>query len=184
VDCEEVGIESHRVELDTDAPTEDLYDVIEDLNGDPSVHGILVQMAVPDHVDERRVRRAIDPMKDVDGFHSANVGRLVASNDRCWPCTRHGIQKLLEACDVETEDADAVIVDRSNIVGKPLANLLLQKQGDGNATVTACSRRGRTPRSRWTSTSIATGSSSTRPSTHTRRPGPDDAGLRRRRCRW
>jgi methylenetetrahydrofolate dehydrogenase (NADP+)/methenyltetrahydrofolate cyclohydrolase len=140
-DCEEVGIESHHVELDTDAPAEDLYDAIEDLNGDPSVHGILVQMPVPDHVDERRVLRAVDPMKDVDGFHPANVGRLVAGNDRYRPCTPHGIQKLLEAYDVETEGADAVIVGRSNIVGKPLANLLVQKRGDGNATVTVCHSR-------------------------------------------
>ena len=140
-DCEEVGIESHHVELDTDAPAEDLYDAIEDLNGDPSVHGILVQMPVPDHVDERRVLRAVNPMKDVDGFHPANVGRLVAGNDRYRPCTPHGVQKLLEAYDVETEGADAVIVGRSNIVGKPLANLLLQKRGDGNATVTVCHSR-------------------------------------------
>ena len=140
-DCEEVGIESHHVGLDTDAPAEDLYDAIEDLNGDPSVHGILVQMPVPDHVDERRVLRAVDPMKDVDGFHPANVGRLVAGNDRYRPCTPHGVQKLLEAYDVETEGADAVIVGRSNIVGKPLANLLLQKRGDGNATVTVCHSR-------------------------------------------
>jgi methylenetetrahydrofolate dehydrogenase (NADP+)/methenyltetrahydrofolate cyclohydrolase len=140
-DCEEVGIESHHVELDTDAPAEDLYDAIEDLNGDPSVHGILVQMPVPDHVDERRVLRAVDPMKDVDGFHPANVGRLVAGNDRYRPCTPHGVQKLLEAYDVETEGADAVIVGRSNIVGKPLANLLVQKRGDGNATVTVCHSR-------------------------------------------
>jgi methylenetetrahydrofolate dehydrogenase (NADP+)/methenyltetrahydrofolate cyclohydrolase len=140
-DCEEVGIESHHVELDTDAPAEDLYDAIEDLNGDPSVHGILVQMPVPDHVDERRVLRAVDPMKDVDGFHPANVGRLVAGNDRYRPCTPHGVQKLLEAYDVETEGADAVIVGRSNIVGKPLANLLLQKREDGNATVTVCHSR-------------------------------------------
>ena len=140
-DCEEVGIESHHVELDTDAPAEDLYDAIEDLNGDPSVHGILVQMPVPDHVDERRVLRAVDPMKDVDGFHPANVGRLVAGDDRYRPCTPHGVQKLLEAYDVETEGADAVIVGRSNIVGKPLANLLVQKRGDGNATVTVCHSR-------------------------------------------
>jgi len=140
-DCEEVGIESHHVELDPDAPAEDLYDAIEDLNGDPSVHGILVQMPVPDHVDERRVLRAVDPMKDVDGFHPANVGRLVAGNDRYRPCTPHGVQKLLEAYDVETEGADAIIVGRSNIVGKPLANLLVQKRADGNATVTVCHSR-------------------------------------------
>jgi methylenetetrahydrofolate dehydrogenase (NADP+)/methenyltetrahydrofolate cyclohydrolase len=140
-DCEEVGIGSHHVELATDAPAADLFDTIEDLNADPAVHGILVQMPVPDHVDDRRVLRAIDPLKDVDGFHPTNVGRLVAGNDRYRPCTPHGVQKLLEAHDVETEGADAVIVGRSNIVGKPLANLLLQKREDGNATVTVCHSR-------------------------------------------
>ncbi len=140
-DCEEVGIESRHVELDPSAPAEALYDTVDDLNDDPAVHGILVQMPVPDHVDDRRVLRAIDPMKDVDGFHPENVGRLVAGNDRYRPCTPHGIQKLLEAYDVDTAGADAVVVGRSNIVGKPLANLLLQKRGDGNATVTVCHSR-------------------------------------------
>ena len=140
-DCEEVGIESVHVEIDPDAPAEELYGTVEDLNADADVHGILVQMPVPDHVDDRRVLRAIDPVKDVDGFHPENVGRLVAGNDRYRPCTPHGVQKLLEAYDVETEGADAVIVGRSDIVGKPLANLLLQKRDDGNATVTVCHSR-------------------------------------------
>ena len=140
-DCEEVGIDGIHVELDPEAPADELYDTIDDLNGDPSVHGILVQMPVPNHVDDRRVLRAIDPVKDVDGFHPENVGRLVAGNDRYRPCTPHGVQKLLEAYDVETEGADAVVVGRSDIVGKPLANLLLQKREDGNATVTVCHSR-------------------------------------------
>ncbi|MEF8806663.1 bifunctional methylenetetrahydrofolate dehydrogenase/methenyltetrahydrofolate cyclohydrolase FolD [Natronomonas sp.] len=140
-DCEEVGINGIHVEIDPDAPAEELYDTIDDLNADPEVHGILVQMPVPDHVDDRQVLRSIDPIKDVDGFHPENVGRLVAGNDRYRPCTPHGVQKLLEAYDIETEGADAVIVGRSNIVGKPLANLLLQKAPDGNATVTVCHSR-------------------------------------------
>jgi methylenetetrahydrofolate dehydrogenase (NADP+)/methenyltetrahydrofolate cyclohydrolase len=140
-DCEEVGIDGIHVEIDPEAPAEELYDTIDELNADPSVNGILVQMPVPEHVDERRVLRRIDPVKDVDGFHPENVGRLVAGNDRYRPCTPHGIQKLLEAYEVETEGADAVIVGRSNIVGKPLANLLLQKADDGNATVTVCHSR-------------------------------------------
>ena len=140
-DCEEVGIESVHVEIDSDAPAGELYDAVEELNADPEVHGILVQMPVPDHVDERRVLRSVDPVKDVDGFHPENVGRLVAGNDRYRPCTPHGVQKLLAAYDVETEGADAVVVGRSNIVGKPLANLLLQKAEDGNATVTVCHSR-------------------------------------------
>jgi methylenetetrahydrofolate dehydrogenase (NADP+)/methenyltetrahydrofolate cyclohydrolase len=140
-DCEEVGIDGIHVEIDPDAPAEELYDTIDELNADPTVNGILVQMPVPEHVDERRVLRRIDPVKDVDGFHPENVGRLVAGNDRYRPCTPHGIQKLLEAYEIETESADAVIVGRSNIVGKPLANLLLQKADDGNATVTVCHSR-------------------------------------------
>ncbi len=140
-DCEEVGINGIHVEIDTDAPPEELYETIDDLNADPDVHGILVQMPLVDGVDSRRVLRSIDPMKDVDGFHPENVGRLVAGNDRYRPCTPHGVQKLLDAYDIETEGADAVIVGRSNIVGKPLANLLLQKAPDGNATVTVCHSR-------------------------------------------
>ena len=140
-DCEEVGIDGIHVEIDTDAPPAELYDTIDDLNGDPGVHGILVQMPLVDGIDERRVLRSIDPMKDVDGFHPENVGRLVAGNDRYRPCTPHGVQKLLEAYDIETEGADAVVVGRSNIVGKPLANLLFRKADDGNATVTVCHSR-------------------------------------------
>ncbi len=140
-DCAEVGIESTHVEIETDAPAEELYDTIDELNDDPEIHGILVQMPLVEQVDTRRVLRSIDPMKDVDGFHPENVGRLVAGHDRYRPCTPHGIQKLLEAYDIETEGADAVIVGRSNIVGKPLANLLLQKADDGNATVTVCHSR-------------------------------------------
>ena len=140
-DCAEVGIDGIHVEIDTDAPAEELYDTIEDLNADPDVHGILVQMPLVEQVDTRRVLRSVDPLKDVDGFHPENVGRLVAGNDRYRPCTPHGVQKLLEAYDIETEGADAVIVGRSNIVGKPLANLLIQKAHDGNATVTVCHSR-------------------------------------------
>ncbi|WP_336002779.1 bifunctional methylenetetrahydrofolate dehydrogenase/methenyltetrahydrofolate cyclohydrolase [Halorientalis halophila] len=140
-DCEEVGIEARDVEIDPDAPAEELFDTIDDLNADPEVNGILVQMPVPDHVDDREVLRRIDPLKDVDGFHPENVGRLVAGNARYKPCTPHGIQKLLADANVETEGADAVVVGRSDIVGKPMANLLLQKAEGGNATVTVCHSR-------------------------------------------
>jgi methylenetetrahydrofolate dehydrogenase (NADP+)/methenyltetrahydrofolate cyclohydrolase len=98
-------------------------------------------MPVPDHVDTRTVLSRVDPMKDVDGFHPENVGRLVAGNARFKPCTPHGIQKLLEAYDVETEGAEAVVVGRSDIVGKPMANLLIQKAPLGNATTTVCHSR-------------------------------------------
>ena len=139
--CDEVGIEGIHIELDADAPAAELYDTIDDLNADDDVHGILVQMPLPDHVDEDAVLEQIDPRKDVDGFHPENVGKLVAGNARFRPCTPHGVQRLLAAEDIETEGKDIVVVGRSNIVGKPLANLLLQKAPDGNATVTVCHSR-------------------------------------------
>ncbi|WP_227373573.1 bifunctional methylenetetrahydrofolate dehydrogenase/methenyltetrahydrofolate cyclohydrolase [Haladaptatus halobius] len=140
-DCEEVGIESIHVEIDPDAPASELYDTIDELNDDHEVHGILVQMPVPEHVDSRRVLRAIDPTKDADGFHPENVGMLVAGHPRFKPCTPHGVQKLLDSANVDPEGKDVVIVGRSNIVGKPLANLLVQKADGGNATVTVCHSR-------------------------------------------
>ncbi|WP_433624089.1 bifunctional methylenetetrahydrofolate dehydrogenase/methenyltetrahydrofolate cyclohydrolase [Halomicrococcus sp. NG-SE-24] len=140
-DCEEVGIESVHVELDEDAPAEELYDTVEELNRDPDVHGILVQMPLVDQVDERRVLRTVAPEKDVDAFHPENVGRLVAGDARFKPCTPHGIQKLFEHEGVETEGAEAVVVGRSNIVGKPMANLFVQKGPFGNATTTVCHSR-------------------------------------------
>jgi len=139
--CEEVGIRGIHDELDPEAPAEVLFDRVEALNADPSVHGILVQMPVPEQVDDRAVLRRIDPAKDVDGFHPENVGRLVAGDARFKPCTPHGIQRILDTTDVGTEGADVVVVGRSEIVGKPMANLLLQKAPGGNATVTVCHSR-------------------------------------------
>jgi methylenetetrahydrofolate dehydrogenase (NADP+)/methenyltetrahydrofolate cyclohydrolase len=139
--CADLGIESFHHEIDTEAPAEELFDTVESLNADPEVHGILVQMPVPDHVDKRTVLRSIDPVKDVDGFHPENVGRLVAGDARFKPCTPHGVQKLLEAADVDPEGKDAVVVGRSDIVGKPMANLLIQKAPGGNATTTVCHSR-------------------------------------------
>ncbi|MFB6224796.1 MAG: bifunctional methylenetetrahydrofolate dehydrogenase/methenyltetrahydrofolate cyclohydrolase [Haloarcula sp.] len=140
-DCEEVGIEAIDIDIDPDADAAELYDTIEDLNADDDVNGILVQMPVPDHVEDREVLRAIDPLKDVDGFHPENVGRLVAGNARYKPCTPHGIQKLIESAGIDTEGKDAVVVGRSDIVGKPMANLLIQKAPGGNATTTVCHSR-------------------------------------------
>jgi len=140
-DCEEVGIDTVDVELDADAPAEELYDAIDDLNDDSDVNGILVQMPVPDHVDDRRVLRSIGPRKDVDGLHPENIGRLVAGDARFKPCTPHGIQRLLAAADVETEGKEAVVVGRSRLVGKPMANLLIQYGDGGNATTTVCHSR-------------------------------------------
>ena len=140
-DCEEVGIRSFNVEVETDAPARELSDTVSDLNADDDVDGILVQHPVAEHVNYDEVVRRIDPGKDVDGFHPENVGRLVRGDPRFRPCTPHGVQKLLEHRGVETAGADAVVVGRSNIVGKPLANLLARKADDENATVTLCHSR-------------------------------------------
>jgi methylenetetrahydrofolate dehydrogenase (NADP+)/methenyltetrahydrofolate cyclohydrolase len=140
-DCEELGIGTRDIEIDTDAPADELFDVIEDLNTDEDVNAILVQSPVPDHIDYREVLERIDPMKDVDAFHPENVGRMVAGYPRYKPCTPHGIQRLLDAGDVETEGKDAVVVGRSRIVGKPMANLFIQKAPGGNATTTVCHSR-------------------------------------------
>ncbi|MFC6723857.1 bifunctional methylenetetrahydrofolate dehydrogenase/methenyltetrahydrofolate cyclohydrolase [Halobium palmae] len=139
--CEETGIRGIHQELDPDEPAEVLLNRIDELNDDPTVHGILVQMPVPDHVDSRAVLERIDPAKDVDGFHPENVGRLVAGDARFKPCTPHGVQKLLESAGVDPEGKDAVVVGRSDIVGKPMANLLIQKTAGGNATTTVCHSR-------------------------------------------
>jgi len=140
-DCEEVGIDALDIEIDPEADAAELYDTVAELNADDAVNGILVQMPVPDHVDDREVLRAIDPRKDVDGFHPENVGRLVAGDARYKPCTPHGIQKLIESAGVDTEGKEAVVVGRSDIVGKPIANLLIQKAPGGNATTTVCHSR-------------------------------------------
>jgi methenyltetrahydrofolate cyclohydrolase (EC 3.5.4.9)/5,10-methylenetetrahydrofolate dehydrogenase (NADP+) (EC 1.5.1.5) len=139
--CEDIGIDGQTRRLDADQPAEELFDLIEDLNDRSDVHGILVQMPVPDHIDKRRVFRSVDPMKDVDGFHPENVGRLVAGNARYKPCTPHGVQKLLESADIDTAGKEAVVIGRSDIVGKPMANLLIQKAPGGNATTTLCHSR-------------------------------------------
>ena len=137
-DCEELGIDTRDIRLDTDAAATDLFETIDDLNEDDAVDGLLVQSPVPDHVDYREVVERIDPMKDVDAFHPENVGRLVAGYPRYKPCTPHGIQQLLAASGVDTEGADAVVVGRSRIVGKPMANLFVQRAPGGNATTTVC----------------------------------------------
>ncbi|MFC4988595.1 tetrahydrofolate dehydrogenase/cyclohydrolase catalytic domain-containing protein [Saliphagus infecundisoli] len=140
-DCREVGIEDFHRDVDSGADTEELMAVVADLNERADVHGVLVQTPLPDQVDSERALRSVTPLKDVDGFHPENVGRLVRGDPRYRPCTPHGVQKLLDAAGVETEGADAVVVGRSNLVGKPLANLLLRKAPDGNATVTVCHSR-------------------------------------------
>ncbi len=140
-DCEEVGIETRDPEIDAEDTADDLYTLIDELNEDPEVNGILVQLPLPEHVDKQSVIEQIAPEKDVDGFHPENVGRLVGGNARFKPCTPHGIQKLLEAEDIDPEGKHAVVVGRSNIVGKPMANLFIQRDAGGNATTTICHSR-------------------------------------------
>ncbi len=140
-DCEEVGIESVHVEIDPDAPARELYDTVDDLNDDPAVHGILVQTPIADQVDYDEVVRRLDPLKDVDGFHPENVGLLVGGDARFKPCTPHGVQVMLDRAGVDTEGTDAVVIGRSRIVGRPMANLLIQRGEWGNATTTVCHSR-------------------------------------------
>jgi methylenetetrahydrofolate dehydrogenase (NADP+)/methenyltetrahydrofolate cyclohydrolase len=137
--CEECGVESFRHTLPADAPEAELLALIQRLNADPSVHGILVQLPLPPHIDVRRVLEAIAVDKDVDGFHLYNVGGLVVGNSIFPPCTPYGVELLLETTGVDVAGKNVVIVGASNIVGKPMALMLLQKE----ATVTVCHVRTR-----------------------------------------
>ncbi len=132
----EVGMADKSIHLPEDTSEADLLQLIADLNADPTVHGILVQLPLPKHIDEQKVILAIDPDKDVDGFHPVSVGNLVIGNRSFLPCTPHGIIKLLKTMNIPTDGAHAVVVGRSNIVGKPVA--LLMARRDVNATVTIC----------------------------------------------
>ncbi|MBW2645650.1 MAG: bifunctional methylenetetrahydrofolate dehydrogenase/methenyltetrahydrofolate cyclohydrolase FolD [Deltaproteobacteria bacterium] len=139
--CNNLGIYSRRIDLSVDTSEEDLLSLIEKLNNDPQIHGILVQLPLPKHINEARVLYAINPEKDVDGFHPVNVGKMVVGEKCFLPCTPHGVLELLARSGVQTEGAEVVIVGRSNIVGKPVLNLMLQKRPAGNATVTLCHTR-------------------------------------------
>lgn len=131
-----LGIYSERYDLPESTTQEELLSLIDKLNKDPKINGILVQLPLPKHLNETAVLYAIDPRKDVDGFHPVNVGKLMIGEADFLPCTPHGIQQLLIRSGVETSGAEVVVVGRSNIVGKPIANMLLQKQKGANATVT------------------------------------------------
>jgi len=134
----ELGIYSERHDLPADTTESELLALIDRLNRDPKIHGILVQLPLPKHINEEKVLYAIDPKKDVDGFHPVNVGKLMIGEPDYLPCTPHGIQQLLIRSGVKIEGAEVVVVGRSNIVGKPIANILLQKKEGANATVTVC----------------------------------------------
>jgi methylenetetrahydrofolate dehydrogenase (NADP+)/methenyltetrahydrofolate cyclohydrolase len=141
--CEEIGIYSDDNRLSTSISQKELMAHINRLNKDPQIHGILTQLPLPDTIDELEVLMAIDPAKDVDGFHPINVGKMVTGQKAFLPCTPHGVVQLLIKSGVKIEGANVVIVGRSNIVGKPLANILIQKSPLGNATVTVCHTRTR-----------------------------------------
>jgi methylenetetrahydrofolate dehydrogenase (NADP+) / methenyltetrahydrofolate cyclohydrolase len=136
-----LGIHSEQVTLAADTSEADLLALVDKYNKDPKIHGILVQLPLPKHINEANVLYAIDPEKDVDGFHPVNVGKMVLGEQCFLPCTPHGILELLVRSGVQTSGAEVVIIGRSNIVGKPIANLMLQKRPGGNATVTLCHTR-------------------------------------------
>ena len=136
-----LGIHSEQVTLPADTSEQDLLAIVDKYNQDKNIHGILVQLPLPKHINETNVLYAIDPAKDVDGFHPVNVGKMVVGEECFLPCTPHGILELLVRSGVETSGAEVVVIGRSNIVGKPIANLMLQKRKGGNATVTLCHTR-------------------------------------------
>ncbi|MEY4242683.1 MAG: bifunctional methylenetetrahydrofolate dehydrogenase/methenyltetrahydrofolate cyclohydrolase FolD [Verrucomicrobiota bacterium] len=138
--CTELGFHSLQIELPAETTQEELLQVVRNLNADPAVHGILVQSPPPKHIDEEAVIRAIDPRKDVDGFHPENVAKLVLEDPSGFvPCTPAGCMKLLEISGIDTAGAEAVVIGRSMIVGKPMALLLVAK--NANATVTIAHSR-------------------------------------------
>jgi len=137
----DLGYHSIQDNQPPDISETDLLTLIEKYNKDDRIHGILVQLPLPKHINENKILYAMDPNKDVDGFHPVNVGRLMIGEPKFLPCTPYGIQQMLVRSGTETEGAEVVVVGRSNIVGKPIANMLLQKAAGANATVTICHTR-------------------------------------------
>jgi methylenetetrahydrofolate dehydrogenase (NADP+) / methenyltetrahydrofolate cyclohydrolase len=136
--CKEVGIRSISEKLSADTNEQELLDLISSYNDNKNYHGILVQLPLPKHIDEDKVIEAISPKKDVDGFHPINIGNLVIGKDTFVSCTPAGIQELLIRYNIKTSGKHVVVLGRSNIVGKPVANLLMQKNKYANAIVTVC----------------------------------------------
>jgi methylenetetrahydrofolate dehydrogenase (NADP+)/methenyltetrahydrofolate cyclohydrolase len=139
--CEKAGIHSRDIRLPETVSESELLSTVSELNADDAIDGILVQLPLPSQIDARRVIMSIDPQKDVDGFHPVNLGRLLAGEDAFFPCTPYGILVMLERSGTPVEGRHVVVVGRSNIVGKPLAALLMQKRAGANATVTVCHSR-------------------------------------------
>jgi methylenetetrahydrofolate dehydrogenase (NADP+) / methenyltetrahydrofolate cyclohydrolase len=136
-----LGIHSEQVTLTAETTEADLLALVDKYNKDAKIHGILVQLPLPKHINEANILYAISPDKDVDGFHPVNVGKMVLGEQCFLPCTPHGILELLVRSGVQTSGAEVVVIGRSNIVGKPIANLMLQKRAGGDATVTLCHTR-------------------------------------------
>ncbi len=134
----EVGVHSVESKFDADLPQADLIAEIERLNADPTVHGILVQLPLPKGLDEEAALNAIDPNKDADGLHPMNLGRMIRGQDGFLPCTPHGVQQILVRSGIDVAGKHVVVVGRSTLVGRPLANILTQKGPGANATVTTC----------------------------------------------
>jgi len=134
--CEEIGMRSKTINLNAEISEEELLSIIKSFNEDKNYHGILVQLPLPKHINEDRVIEAISPKKDVDGFHPVSVGNLVIGKDTFASCTPAGIQELLIRYKIDTEGKHLVVVGRSNIVGKPIANIMLQKAKCANSIVT------------------------------------------------
>jgi methylenetetrahydrofolate dehydrogenase (NADP+)/methenyltetrahydrofolate cyclohydrolase len=141
--CGKVGMESQLHRLPADSSTDALLELVERLNQDPQVNGILVQLPLPKGLDEGRVLQAVDPLKDVDAFHPENVGRIVQNRPRFLPCTPHGVQELLIRSKIPIAGAHVVVLGRSDIVGKPIAIMLMQRGAGADATVTVCHSRTR-----------------------------------------
>jgi len=142
--CQEVGMLSETVRLPAETTEAELLSVVDRLNADPRIHGFITQLPVPKHIDSDQVLNRISPAKDVDGFHPSNVGKVLVGDPRAFrPATPYGVQQMLVRSGIETKGAHAVIVGRSNIVGKPMASLLMQDTPGGNATVTVCHSRSR-----------------------------------------
>lgn len=136
--CNDIGVESVVLRMPNTTTEEEVLDIIEKWNNDKTVNGILVQLPLPKHINESKVLLSISPSKDVDGFHPENVGRLVAGLPSYVPCTPLGIYELLKRYEINLKGKHCVVVGRSNIVGKPIANLLMQKEPNANAIVTVC----------------------------------------------
>lgn len=135
--CDSIGIQSTEIRLPVDVPERVVLENLVQLNNDPTVNGILVQLPLPEHINENKILETISPEKDVDGFHKVNVGAMVTGNAKFYPCTPHGIMMLLDFYGIPIEGQHAVVIGRSNIVGKPMALMLLEK----GATVSICTSK-------------------------------------------